>query len=324
MPHSAQIWTDYRKFEREFGTVLFFQHYEKFFRERIERGTWRKIPKGLKDAFKSPRDEDERKLVEIIAAGDADEVRALEMELFQLRARLDHAERMLRKRTTEQVKEQALNDRQSSPARQEAVQQRLADLRRNEPMESDSRVHPGQYAPVMIVQDGRRTVIPMRYHCRLPGWTAIVERKYPDTCHARLDDLEKRWSKLFGYRHGVMVMTSFCEEVTEDARRESSHAGNRESASLEFAPESPRDLLVPCLWNFSLRSTPEERDIFSFAAITDEPPPEIAAAGHDRCLVSIKPEHLDAWLDPDPQDLHALYAILDDRDWPRFAHRLAA
>jgi len=324
MPHSAQIWTDYRKFEREFGTVLFFQHYEKFFRERIERGTWRKIPKGLKDAFKSPRDEDERKLVEIIAAGDADEVRALEMELFQLRARLDHAERMLQKRTTEQVKEQALNDQQSSPARQEAVQQRLADLRRDEPLESDSRVHPGQYAPVMIVQDGRRTVIPMRYHCRLPGWTAIVERKYPDTCHARLDDLEKRWSKLFGYRHGVMVMTSFCEEVAEGARRESSPAGNRESASLEFAAESPRDLLVPCLWNFSLRSTPEERDIFSFAAITDEPPPEIAAAGHDRCLVSIKPEHLDAWLDPDPQDLHELYAILDDRDWPRFAHRLAA
>lgn len=324
MPHSAQIWTDYRKFEREFGTVLFFQHYEKFFRERIERGTWRKIPKGLKDAFRSPRDEDERKLVEIIAAGDADEVRALEMELFQLRARLDHAERMLQKRTTEQVKEQALNDQQSAPARQEAVQQRLADLRRDEPLESDSRVHPGQYAPVMIVQDGRRTVIPMRYHCRLPGWTAIVERKYPDTCHARLDDLEKRWSKLFGYRHGVMVMTSFCEEVAEGARRESNRAGNRESASLEFAPESPRDLLVPCLWNFSLRSTQEERDIFSFAAITDEPPPEIAAAGHDRCLVSIKPEHLDAWLDPDPQDLHALYAILDDRDWPRFAHRLAA
>lgn len=313
-------------FEREFGAVMLFPHYEKFFRERIERGTWRKIPKGLKDAFKNPRNEDERKLVEIVAAGDADEVRTLEMELFQLRARLDHAERMLRKRTTEQIKQQALDERQSAPAKQEAVQQRLDDLRRGEPLERDSRVHPGQYAPVMIVQDGRRTVIPMRYHCRLPGWTAIVERKYPDTHHARRDELEKRWSKLFGYRHGVVVMTSFREEAAArvDGREESVPGENPQSARLEFAPDPARVLLVPCLWNYTLRSTPEERDIFSFAAITDEPPREIASAGHDRCVVSIRPRHLDAWLDPDAHDLPALHAILDDQDQPRFVHRPAA
>jgi hypothetical protein len=35
-------------------------------------------------------------------------------------------------------------------------------------------------------------------------------------------------------------------------------------------------------------------DLWSFAAITDEPPQEVAAAGHDRCIIPIKEEHLNA------------------------------
>lgn len=58
--------------------------------------------------------------------------------------------------------------------------------------------------------------------------------------------------------------------------------------------------------------------------ITDEPPPEVAAAGHDRCIVPIKPEYLDAWLYPDPGKLADQYAILDDRERPYYEHRLAA
>ena len=41
----------------------------------------------------------------------------------------------------------------------------------------------------------------------------------------------------------------------------------------------------------------------SFAAITDEPPAEVAAAGHDRCIIPIKEENIDAWLNPDPKNL---------------------
>ncbi len=65
-------------------------------------------------------------------------------------------------------------------------------------------------------------------------------------------------------------------------------------------------------------------DLFSFAAITDEPLPEVAAAGHDRCIIPIKNECLDAWLSPDPNNLAAMYAILDDRPRPYYEHRLAA
>jgi putative SOS response-associated peptidase YedK len=69
---------------------------------------------------------------------------------------------------------------------------------------------------------------------------------------------------------------------------------------------------------------PGEPDLLSIAAITDEPPPEVAAAGHDRCIVPIKPENIDAWLNPDASDLATMYALFDDRDRPYYEHRLAA
>ncbi len=35
-------------------------------------------------------------------------------------------------------------------------------------------------------------------------------------------------------------------------------------------------------------------------------------------------EHIDAWLNPDPANLAAQYAILADRERPYYEHRLAA
>lgn len=68
----------------------------------------------------------------------------------------------------------------------------------------------------------------------------------------------------------------------------------------------------------------QEPDLLSFAAITDDPEPEVAAAGHDRTIINIKPEHVDAWLNPDPADLAALYRIFDDKRHPFYEHQLAA
>jgi putative SOS response-associated peptidase YedK len=81
-------------------------------------------------------------------------------------------------------------------------------------------------------------------------------------------------------------------------------------------------MLVACLW--SRWSGSGEPDLLSFAAITDERPPEVSAAGHARCIVPIKPENIDAWLNPNASDLAALHAILDDRDRPFYDHRMAA
>lgn len=53
-------------------------------------------------------------------------------------------------------------------------------------------------------------------------------------------------------------------------------------------------------------------------------PPEVLAAGHDRCVIPLRPENLDAWPNPDPSDLLAVYLLLDDRQPVPFSHTLVS
>ncbi|MBA3590193.1 MAG: SOS response-associated peptidase family protein [Methylibium sp.] len=201
---------------------------------------------------------------------------------------------------------------------------RLSDLKRTEPEERDSRIFPGVYAPVIVMESGRRVIKPMRYQCRPAGKPVFYDTKYPGTYNARRDNLEGFWKDLFGFSHGLMVVTAFYENVNRH-RLEGRDLGEGEAVEnvvLEFKPNPPQDMLVACLW--SHWKCDGEPDLLSFAAITDEPPPEIAAAGHDRCIVPIRPENIDAWLNPQKDNLSALHAILDERARPYYEHRLAA
>jgi putative SOS response-associated peptidase YedK len=175
------------------------------------------------------------------------------------------------------------------------------------------------------MEDGRRVIRPMRYQCRPAGKPAFYDRKFQGTYNARRDSLEGFfWKDLFGYSHGVMLASAFFENVPKHKaeHRELRPDEKPENLVLEFRPNTHQPMLVACLW--SRWSSPGEPDLLSFAAITDEPPPEVAAAGHDRCIVPIKPENVDAWLSPDRGNLQGLHAILDDRDRPYYEHRLAA
>jgi len=149
--------------------------------------------------------------------------------------------------------------------------------------------------------------LPLQGSRRLPSWSEAVEREYPGTYNARRDKLGEAWHQLFGYNHGLMVVERFYEHVDRDGQ----------DVVLEFVPQDHEPMLVACLWNRSpgYGGAP---DLLSFAAITDEPPPEVAAAGHDRCITQIRPEQVDAWLNPDPANLAAMQAILEDRPWPHY------
>ncbi len=81
-------------------------------------------------------------------------------------------------------------------------------------------------------------------------------------------------------------------------------------------------MMVACLWTCT--PTPGGADLLSFAAITDDPPPEVSAAGHDRCIVPIKAANVDAWLNPAPGRRDELLEILADHERPYYAHQLAA
>ncbi|WP_419482733.1 SOS response-associated peptidase family protein [Dokdonella sp.] len=163
---------------------------------------------------------------------------------------------------------------------------KVADLRRTQPVDSDSRIFPGWYAPVITEIDGRRMIMPMRYQCRLAGKPADYDFKFPGTYNARRDNLEGFWRAQFGTTHAIMVVNAFYENVARHAMegRELVPGEKPENVVLEFRPRPDHDMLVACLWS---RWQAGNEDLYSFAAITDQPPAEVAAAGHDRCIVPI-------------------------------------
>jgi len=306
MCYSAQIEADYKKYVKMFCATMSIREFAELYWEHGGRNL--KAPLAMEVAFSGAQTDDERRIEALIAENNALRATKLEQEVFEQRTRLASAERILETKATKA----AVESKRIASNKIDTAVRRIADLKRTTLKDADSRIYPGWYAPVMVVLDGRRVVVPMRYRCRLPGWTEEMEKEKPGTYNARRNNLRRVWGKLFGHNHGIMVVNRFYENVDQSGKK----------VVLQFDPTPPQQMLVACLW--SRTPIPDEPDLWSFAAITDEPPPEVAAAGHDRCIVPIKPENVDAWLNPNPCDLAAQYNILDDRERPYYQHKMAA
>ena len=312
MCYSAQIETDYRKYTREFGAQLSLEEFVNlYWRRRADPKV--KIPKAMELAFAQPENAPEREIKNIVDEFNLQQATRFEAELFTQRKRLADAERTLQTKTTKA----AIESKRIAPDKIEQTLRRLADLRRTELKDRDARIYPGYYAPVIVMEQGQRVVKPMRYQCRPAGKPAFYDTQYPGTYNARRDNLTGFWKTLFGHSHGILIVNAFYENVDRTGPD-----GTVSNEVLEFKPRPTQDMLVACLW--SRWSKEGEPDLLSFAAITDEPPAEVAAAGHDRCIIPLRAENVDAWLNPNPQDLAAQFAILDDRQRPYYEHRLAA
>jgi putative SOS response-associated peptidase YedK len=132
------------------------------------------------------------------------------------------------------------------------------------------------------------------------------------------------WRKVFGYNRGIMVVDRFYESVyLHDLQQRQLVPGEREqNVEILFTPSTAEELFVACLWIY-VEAAGDAPGFYTFAAITDDPPLEVVEAGHDRCPVPIQQEDIDAWLNPDPNDLARLYGILDRRARPFYEHQLA-
>ena len=281
-----------------------------------------KIPKAVDAWFADPKNGDEQKIAAFIEHFNDKEIVKLEQEVFKQKKRLNDAERALAVKETKK----AINDQRIASNKVVWALGKLGDIKRSDFKPRDARIFPGWFAPV-IVSDGtnrKLTIKLMRYQCRPAGKPKFYDTKYPGTYNARRDNLTGFWKDLFGYHHGIMLATSFFENVSKHKveGRELTKGEKEENVILEFKPRGVETMFVACLWSH-WGEAGETLD--SFAGITDEPPPEVAAAGHDRCIIPIKEENLEAWLNPDPNNLEAIQGILEDRARPYYEHiRLAA
>ena len=317
MCYSAECWSLYDGYIRKFGADIdikaFWELYlgreEKYrIRKKLSDGT--KIPKGVDLNFLRPKSELERKIQDLIGEWNGRKLAESEAELQKQRTRLQVAEEKLAKKETKT----ALNEQRIATNKIKQMERWIADAKRTSHQpEKDDRIFPLWYAPVLLIEDGKPIVRPMRYLCRPQGMDPSTDFRRDGTTsgkyNARRDNLTQFWRPQFGSTHCLMLAETFYEQVDD---------GRGGSKEIHFQPRTGETMYIACLYSHWTDPAGKEPDLWSFAAITDEPEPEVAAQGHDRTIINIKPEHAQAWLTPEGRSDDELFAIFDDKRHPYY------
>ncbi len=308
MCYSAQLQAAYMEYRRRTGAEMDIDQFVEIFGARIVDSSIR-IPRAIERWFDAPKTEQERQIKASIDQYRGAEIAKLEREAFAQKKRLADAERTLASKTTKAATE----SKRIATNKIEQALTRLERLKAVTPHPAEARIFPMNYAPIVMQLGDRRVLRLGRYHCRKPDESAFVDRQLPGLYNARRDSLGKYWREQFGATHAVMLVDSFFENVERNGKNQVLH----------FVPKPAGTMFIACLCS-QWRDPKGGPALLSFAAITDEPPPEVAAAGHDRMIVSLKPEHLNAWLAPAGRSLDELQAILADRHTPFYEHEVMA
>ena len=118
-----------------------------------------KIPKAVEASFQGAGSLQEATIKANLEQYRTQQATKLEQELFKQRKRLADAERVLQSKPTKAATE----SQRISTNKIDWLRGKLADLNRTELTGQDSRIYPGYYAPVMVWENGRRVIKPMRY-----------------------------------------------------------------------------------------------------------------------------------------------------------------
>jgi putative SOS response-associated peptidase YedK len=309
MCYSAMIKEEYAQYVRATGAEIDLDQFMEIFWFGRERDEQRTVPRAIERWFDQPVNDQQLQIRDFIVRRRMAQVAAWEMDLFAQKKRLADAERKLAVKATKAASE----SRRIAGRKIDTLLHRLGDLHDSGRRASDGRIFPMNYVPIVISDDGRRLIRLARYHCRLAGKLPAVDSQLPGLYNARRDNLQKYWRRAFGTSHALMLVESFYENVD---------AGGR-NVVLHFQPRPPATMFVACLYSV-WKEPGTGRELLSFAAITDDPPPEVAATGHDRMIINIKPENIDAWLNPQGRTDEELQAILSDRQTPYYEHEVLA
>lgn len=222
--------------------------------------------------------------------------------------------------------------------------------------EQRPRIFPGSYAPIITVANGQRVIDFMRYGAYPPS--SVKNPSAYTTFNARRDNLTSSfWSEAFRKQHGFVVLKGFFEWVAvkdllkagvvtldfviaEFKRQSEERAENLKAKGkqykptptelkdprfrqivIEFKPVDQTMMLVPVICSTSqLPNFGEDR---GFAIITDDPPDEVSAAGHDRCPIVLSLEQVPLWLDCTQKSASDFDKLLSTKTLPHFTHMLA-
>ena len=308
MCYSAMIESSFSRYVRETGAQIDLDQFEEIFGWR-EREPGMRILRAVERWFDEPKAPAEQRVAALIARHNHAQVTKLEQEIFAQRKRIADAERKLAAKATKA----AANDVRVGTAKVEKALRDLPLYKGTQPTPLDARIFSMRYAPIIVGVDGKPVVRLARYHLRRPGDSPGEDLAKPGLYNARRDNLDRYWRKQFGHTHALMLMWSFFEWVDRP---------DGLKTELQFKPQTSQLMYVPCL--YADWRGEDGTKMPCFAAVTDEPPSEVAAAGHNRCPINLSHDAAMQWLSPEGKTSEQLQALLDERQRPFYEHRVLA
>jgi putative SOS response-associated peptidase YedK len=232
---------------------------------------------------------------------------ACDLEMQRLDSEITHLNGTLPKKATSDQKT-PLKDAKSRLKKIQTVMKAQAAA------DSTFRIYPKYFAPVIVDAGGEKVVVPMRYRI-LPRTGVEVPDEY-NVFNARRSSLlsARNWKPLFGKKHAVFPFLKFFEWVSDP------ETGRK--IEISFSPDGYARMWAASL--YEEYENPAIGTIRSFAMVTDEPPPEVSAAGHDRCPVFLNHNLIDEWLRPAGKSSQQLDSLLDEKQPTFYSHAVAA
>ncbi|MGE3262303.1 MAG: SOS response-associated peptidase family protein [Bacteriovoracia bacterium] len=303
MCYSTRIKTSLKEIAGEFQAQTDLSSFESLLRQRLSSPQLR-VPFGLDRYFLLSQDPAEARLSPFISAFHAEEKSRNEIAL---RAAVHEL------RALESKKPSATGAKKIGVLQRRIVKldgKIRASFDRIDPL--DDRIFPSYFAPVIVEEAGKRFLRPMRFRVQNPDGSEIPSQY--NVFNARHDSLlsAKTWRPLFGKNHLIFPFQRFYEWVSAHGKKE----------EIYFAPENREVMWAAGL--FSVSPSGNDGAISSFAMVTDNPPAEVAAAGHDRCPVFLKQEQLKNWLSPQKSSPESLLLLLRSIEKTFYLHGLAA
>lgn len=308
MCYSALVESSWREYVRLTNCEMDLPQFIEIFGDRAA-GSKITIPRSVERWFDNPKSPEEKEVANLIQQHRAATIAGFEQELFKQKKRLADAERKLAEKPTKAAAE----SKRIATEKSDKLVSRLKALQDDKVRATEARIFPMHYAPIIIKEGSKNVVRLARYHCRLAGKPASVDGQFPGLYNARRDNIDRYWKAAFGTDHALMLVSSFYENVDRDGK----------NTVLHFVPKPAGTMLIVCLYSEWREPKSGER-LLSFAAITDEPPAEVAAAGHDRMIINIRPENVERWLNPAGLSGSELHEILSDRQKPYYEHEVMA
>lgn len=163
------------------------------------------------------------------------------------------------------------------------------DLQGSVPESIDQRLLPSSVAPVIVQDNGKLKLTPMRFSL-VPSWSKEPKVKFA-THNARIESILEKptWKTPFLSQHCVVPMTSFFE---------SAYTGPLAGNIIKFSQENDHLMFAAGIFDFWKDHENPKNSFFSFSVVTRDPSHFILEYGHDRTPIFIKKDFISQWLNP--------------------------